>query len=225
MMISQPPSRPLTRWAFAIRCLGVGWLALATCSAPAQTPAAPATVTKAEVFLLLPEPLVMRSARSLKPGGASQTVFSPAKEVTTSPFLTTYSAEEFAAIGISAETFADRARSVADGLLRTLQPDWVRGDNGKVLYAVYRGERPIYASLLVAPSLPTLFEAAFGPEIWVVAPDRNALYVFPAKAEALSDFAADLQTRYNSDPYAASSEVFSWKKGQREPKVIGSFVD
>jgi hypothetical protein len=201
-----------------------GLTALATSLAQAQA-SKEVAAPKAEVFLLLPEPVVMRSARSLKPPGAVQTVFSPAKEVPTSPFIATYSTAEFNAIGISPETFAERARSVADGLLRNLQPDWVRGDDGKVAYAVFRGERPIYASLLVAPSLPKLFEAAFGPEIWVVAPDRNALYVFPAKAEALSDFAGDLQARHTSDPYAASSEIFSWKKGQREPQVVGSFAD
>lgn len=184
-----------------------------------------AAAAKAEVFLLLPEPLAMRTPRSLKPPGATQTVFSPAKEVPTSPLIATYSATEFAAIGISPETFADRARSVADALLRNLQPDWVRSDDGQVAYAVFRGDRPIYASLVVAPSLPKLFEAAFGPEIWVVAPDRNALYVFPAKADSLSDFAGDLQARYASDPYAASSEIFSWKKGQREPQVVGTFAD
>lgn len=195
-------------------------------SSPLQAQATQAAVAaKAEVFLLLPEPLAMRTPRSLKPPGATQTVFSPAKEVSTSPLIATYSAAEFAAIGISPETFADRARSVADALLRNLQPDWVRGDDGQVAYAVFRGDRPIYASLVVAPSLPKLFEAAFGPEIWVVAPDRNALYVFPAKAEALSDFAGDLQARYAGDPYAASSEIFSWKKGQRQPQVVGTFAD
>jgi hypothetical protein len=129
------------------------------------------------------------------------------------------------AIGISPETFAKRARTVADRLLQELKPEWIRDEQSQILYAVYRGERPIYASLICAPSLPLLFEATFGPEIWVTAPDRNALYVFPAKAAILSDFASDLEDRFKSEPYAASSEIFAWKKGTFEPVAVGSFTE
>ncbi len=181
------------------------------------------TAAKRETFLLLPEPRAMRTARSVLPAGAQQTVLSPARETAQSPFIEAYPGDAFKAIGISPETFAERAGSVADRLLKDLQPDWVRDDEGRVLYAVFRGERPIYACLLAAPSLPRLFEEVFGPEIWLAAPDRRALYVFPAKAAILTDFSADLLERYESDPYAASCEIFSWKRGQRQPVVVGSF--
>lgn len=180
---------------------------------------------KPEIFLVLPEPRAMRSPRSLIPTRSEKTVLTPAREVTVSPFIESYPVDAFEVLGISPETFLQRAQSVADRLLAGMQPEWVRDDAGQVIYAVYRGERPIYASLLVAPSLPRLFEAVFGAEIWVAAPDRNALYVFPAKAAALSDFAADLESRYRSDPYAASCEIFSWKKGQTQPAVVGAFAD
>jgi hypothetical protein len=192
-------------------------------SAQESAPAKPKP--KPESYLLLPEPRIMRSVRSLEPGGSEKTVLSPAKETTDSPFIATYSAEEFQAIGISPETFAERARTAADRLLKDLKPEWVQDEQGQVLYAVYRGERPIYASLMVAPSLPQLFEAAFGPEIWIAAPDRNALYIFPAKAAILSDFASDLEQRFRSDPYAATGEIFSWKTGKSQPVVVGSFTD
>jgi hypothetical protein len=197
-------------------------LVVLACAAPGQT-AKPAP--KPEVFLLLPEPRAMRSPRSLTPGGAQETVFSPAREIAKSPFIETYPPDAFNAIGISPETFAERARAVADRLLKELQPEWVRDDQGQILYAVFRGDRPIYASLLAAPSLPGLFEAAFGPEIWLAAPDRRALYVFPAKAAILTEFTGDLLERFQNDPYAASCEIFAWKKGQSQPLVVGSFSD
>lgn len=178
-----------------------------------------------ETFLLLPEPHIMRSPRSMNLKGSKNTVITPAKEVAESPFITTYTAAELLAIGISPETFAKRARNVADQLLRDLKPEWIRDEQGQIIYAVYRGERPIYASLMMAPSLPLLFEATFGPEIWVTSPDRNALYVFPAKAAILNDFAGDLEDRFKSEPYAATSEIFSWKKGAIEPVAVGSFAE
>jgi hypothetical protein len=191
--------------------------------APAQEPA-PAKPAP-ETFLLLPEPHIMRSPRSINLKGAANTVVTPAKEIPESPFIATYTAHELLAIGISPETFAKRARTVADRLLQELKPEWIRDDQGQVIYAVYRGDRPIYASLIIAPSLPLLFEATFGPEIWVTAPDRNALYIFPAKAAILNDFAGDLEDRFKSEPYAATSEIFSWKKGTFEPVAVGSFTE
>ena len=200
------------------------FLAATTCLLPVLTMAQEVSA-KQETFLLLPEPRVMRTARSVVPPGAEQTVLTPAREIAESPFIEAYPESAFKAIGISPDTFAERAGSVADRLLKELKPDWVRDEEGRVLYAVFRGERPIYASLLAAPSLPRLFEEAFGPEIWLAAPDRRALYVFPAKAAVLTDFTADLLERYETDPYAASCEIFSWKRGQRLPVVVGSFGD
>ena len=98
-----------------------------------------------------------------------------------------------------------------------------QGANGKVAYAVYRGDRPVMASLLLAPSLPVIFEEMFGSEIWVALPDRHSLFVFPAKPEALEEFIADLAVRYKDDPHAASPEVFALKKGA-EPRVVAAFA-
>ncbi|OYW73091.1 MAG: hypothetical protein B7Z37_22950, partial [Verrucomicrobia bacterium 12-59-8] len=111
----------------------------------------------------------------------------------------------------------------ADKRLLQLRPELIKGDDGRIAYAVYRGDSPLYATLLVAPSLPKIFAELFGPEIWVVAPDRHSLYIFPAKAELLQDFAADLAERYTTDPFAASCEIFSIKTGA-EPRVIATFV-
>lgn len=211
------PSRVLLWMMFPFLLVGDQSAAQDSASAkPKPTP---------ESYLLLPEPRMMRSVRSLQPSGSEKTVLSPAKEIADSPFIATYSTEEFQAIGISPETFAERARTAADRLLKELKPEWVQDEKGQVLYAVYRGERPIYASLIVAPTLPHLFEAAFGPEIWLAAPDRNALYVFPAKAAILGDFASDLEQRFRNDPYAATGEIFAWKKDNKQPVVVGSFTD
>ena len=190
-----------------------------------HTHAQESTAATKEPVLLLPEPSVMRSPRSLIIGGARQTVVTPAREITDSPGIETYTKEELERLGISPETFALRAGKAADQLLAGLQPDWVYDEAGKVQYAVFRGDRPIYASLLLAASLPVLFEAAFGPEIWVALPDRNALYVFPPNQALVDEFLADLRERYESDPYAASCELFRWKKGAAEPVVLGSFAE
>ncbi|MCB1278683.1 hypothetical protein [Prosthecobacter sp.] len=166
----------------------------------------------------------MRSAYSITPPNAQQTVFTPCRESTSAlSGVEPYTSETFTRLGLSIESFANRARTAADKRLQLLKPELIKGEDGKIAYAVYRGESPLFATLLLAPSLPKLFEELFGKEIWVAAPDRHALYVFPANPGLVQAFAADLAERYASDAYAASCEVFSIKTGS-EPRVVASFL-
>lgn len=188
---------------------------------PAQQPAEPER--KLETLLLMPEPRAMRSALSTVPKGAQQTVLTPYRESATSASgVEAYHQQSFAKLGLSVDTFAQRAKAAADKRLLQLRPELIKGEDGKVAYAVYRGESPLFATLLVAPSLPKVFEQLFGKEIWVAMPDRHALYVFPAQPDFVSTFTADLGERYASDPYAASCEIFSVKAGG-EPEVVATF--
>ena len=176
-----------------------------------------------ETLLMLPEPREMRTERSIVPEGAQATVLTPAREIADVPGIEVYPKEDFAKLGLSPETFAERSKKTAERLLTEIKPDLIKGTNGKVTYAVYRGDRPVMASLLIAPSLPVIFEEMFGSEIWVALPDRHSLFVFPAKAEALEEFIADLAVRYKDDPHAASPEVFALKKGAA-PRVVAAFA-
>lgn len=176
-----------------------------------------------ETLLMLPEPRALRTERSIIPAGAQATVLSPAREITEVPGIEVYTKEDFAKLGLSPETFAERAKKTADRLLVEIRPDVIKGADGKVAYAVYRGDRPIMATLLIAPSLPVIFEELFGAEVWVAMPDRHSLFVFPARPEALEEFIADLAVRYRDDPHAASPEIFSLKKGQA-PRVVAAFA-
>lgn len=197
-------------------------LLFAAASLSAQQPATPER--KLESILLMPEPKAMRGPYSIALPHSQQTVFTCYREAPAAlNGVEAYSADSFTKLGLSVESFASRAKSAADKRLLQLKPELIKGDDGRIAYAVYRGESSLYATLLVAPSLPKIFADLFGPEIWVAAPDRHALYVFPAKAGLLQDFAADLAERYTSDAFAASCEIFSIKAGA-EPRVIASFV-
>lgn len=176
-----------------------------------------------EPLVMLPEPRAMRTTRSLAPEGAQRTVLTAARETAGVPGVETYGEDDFKKLGLSVESFLEHAARAADKRLATLKPELVKDAEGKVLYAVYRGDSPLMASLFIAPSLPDLFETLFGDEIWVALPDRHALYIFPPKPEAMADFIPDLAERYRTDPHAASSEVFAIKKGGR-PRVVGAFA-
>jgi hypothetical protein len=197
-------------------------LLLAAAPLPAQQPVAPER--KLESLLLMPEPKAMRSAYSITPPNSQLTVFTCYRESTTAlNGVEAYSEAAFTKLGLSVESFAARAKTAADKRLLQLKPELIKGEDGRIAYAVYRGDSSLYATLLIAPSLPKIFAELFGPEIWVAAPDRHALYVFPANADLLQEFSSDLAERYIGEPYAASSEIFALKTGS-EPRVIASFA-
>jgi|GEM_PF-564373 len=179
---------------------------------------------KLETLLMMPEPRAMRTPLSITPQGAKQTVLTPCHESASAMGgVESYQRDTFAKLGLSIETFAQRAGAAADKRLLKLKPELIKGADGKIAYAVYRGESMLYATLLVAPSLPKIFAEIFGQEIWAAMPDRHALYIFPARPDILSDFQEDLAARYASEPFAASCEVFSLKAGE-PPKVVATFA-
>ncbi|MFZ2278098.1 MAG: hypothetical protein WAW39_09870 [Prosthecobacter sp.] len=189
---------------------------------PAQQPDAPER--KLESLLLMPEPKAMRGAYSIPLLNSKKTVFTCYRESTAEVSgVEAYSVEAFTKLGLSVESFAARAKAAADKRLLQLKPELIKGEDGRIAYAVYRGDSPLHATLIVAPSLPKIFAELFGQEIWVAAPDRHALYIFPAKADLLDEFAADLAERYTTDAFAASCEIFSIKAGA-EPRVIATFA-
>ena len=188
----------------------------------AQQPVVPER--KLESLLLMPEPKAMRGVYSITLPNSKKTVFTCYRESTAEVSgVESYSVEAFTKLGLSVESFAARAKAAADKRLLQLKPELIKGEDGRIAYAVYRGDSPLYATLIFAPSLPKIFAELFGPEIWVAAPDRHALYVFPAKAGLLDEFSADLAERYTTDAFAASCEIFSIKVGA-EPQVVATFA-
>ncbi len=189
--------------------------------APGKVPGTPER--KLEAYLLLPEPRSMRSANSIVVGGAKNTVFSPARETSGAAGVELYTEAEFAKLGIGKDAFEKRARQGAERLLGVYRPELVTDAAGKVRYAVYRGEKQVFACLLVAPSLARVFEQTFGKEILVAVPDRQSLYVFPADPAAVDDVAADLDFRFETGAYAASNEVFVVKLDGSPIVTLGTF--
>ncbi|WP_147263473.1 hypothetical protein [Roseimicrobium gellanilyticum] len=168
-------------------------------------------------------PKLVGTSNAKAVGGSVTTVFCPAREIAASPYIQVYTDDEFAKLGISADAFEKKARQAAERLLTVYRPELIKDEEGKVRYGVYRGEKEIFACLMMAPSLGKVFENVFGKEVIVAMPDRNALYVFPPNPSVVDDFAGDLEVRYESALNAASDEVFIIKAESGEISALGSF--
>ena len=176
---------------------------------------------KPEAFLMLPEPRSMRSSISQPIGGAKRTVFTPAKSDDRGK-VTTYTAAEFAKIGLSWDSFLERAQKAADIRLAAIQPELKNDASGKAVYAVFRSDEETIASLIIAPGLEQIFKKLFPAGIRLVAPDRHTLFVFPAADGVIEPFAEDLAERFEENTFAASEEIFERKPGAEGIRAIGS---
>jgi hypothetical protein len=168
-------------------------------------------------------PKLLGTTNAKAVGGSVTTVFCPAREIAAPPYIEVYTDDEFAKLGISADAFEKKARQAAERLLTVYRPELIKDEAGRVRYGVYRGEKAIFACLMMAPSLGKVFENVFGKEVIVAMPDRNALYVFPPNPTVVDDFAGDLEFRYESTLSAASDEVFIIKAENGEITALGSF--
>ncbi len=193
---------------------------------PAPASAADAAATgahKLEIYLMLLEPRAMRNPRSKFLGNSQLSVFTPARQTKEIPGIEAYTQTDFTKLGISVDSFLAKAQTAADRRLASLKPELKKDEGGRVRYAVIRGEDPIYASLIIAPGLLKMFEPIFGKEIWLAAPDRNALYIFPPNHAVVEDFAADLEDRYSTATYPSSQEIFVLKDDGKGLTVLGNF--
>lgn len=169
---------------------------------------------------MLPEPAAMRSDISKSFGESKRTVFTPS-QMGSDGKVRILKKDEFARLGISWESYLERAQAAAERRLAELQPEIKKDAAGHVLYAVYRGDDPSIACLLVAPTLGAIFKNILGDPVWIVSPDRRTLYLFPARKEALEEFAEDLRERFQESAFASSDEVFEASAG-KETRVVGT---
>lgn len=204
---------------------GSGPTSTASATSEASKAAPAARERELEPFLLLPMPKLLGTSTARAVGGSVTTVFCPAREIAAPPYIEVYTDDDFAKLGISMDAFEKKARQAAERLLTVYRPELIKDDAGRVRYGVYRGEKPIFACLMMAPSLGKVFQNVFGKEVIVAMPDRNALYVFPPNPAVVDDFAGDLEFRYESALSAASDEVFIIKAENGEISALGSFSD
>lgn len=196
-----------------------------------QAQTAPATGLSAKQrqaynYLIHPEPRAMRSNLSRTLSGELNTVFTPASYKPETQQLEGYSEANFKKLGIGWESFYAKAQESANFILSTLTPKPLRANgaqNAPIEALVYTGDEAWYSSLMIASLLLTTVQPYLGDHIIVAAPDRYALYVFPAKTEILSKYTVELFERYENSPFASSEEFFSIKTGTTYPAVVGNF--
>lgn len=109
----------------------------------------------------------------------------------------------------------------ASKLLATLKPEYVRGENQVIEYAILQSESPFTASTVLAPEFADKFADTLGPDILIAIPNRNRLFIFPKLSPAYKSLADVVIAEFESSPNPVSKEVFQIQKGKLI--AIGSY--
>lgn len=109
----------------------------------------------------------------------------------------------------------------ASQLLATLKPEYVRGDNHVIQYAILQSDSPFTASVVLAPGFADKFADTLGPDILIAIPNRNRIFVFPKLSQGFRSLADVIIGEYETSPHPVSREVFQIRKGKLI--AIGSY--
>ncbi len=182
----------------------------------------PSEETKKPVLLLEPS-FYHHPIATLIPG-AKKTVVTAAwveKKSTTISFLepgwnTTRSAFMSRFVQEGRETLSER--------LSLLRPRFLRDEHQVIQVAIIESDDPLTASTILAPNFAQQFVKIFGPELLLMIPTANLIYVFSKLASSINSLAPAIRDDYKLSSSTVSLEIFEldFKLGEGRLRAIGS---
>lgn len=129
-----------------------------------------------------------------------------------------YSKEKWAEVDPG--EFAADSIALADSLLETIEPRYVKDSRGVIEYAILNDDDPFISSVLISKKFIDRFEETLGDKINAIVMDRKVVYLFPATGTTLGSFADALSDQYADTPEPVSLEIFAITREGYE--IIGS---
>ncbi len=146
-------------------------------------------------------------------------VLVPARLVGTD--VTPMTASEARQLHATQETVEAATIPAASKLLATLKPEYVRGANQVIEYAILQSDSPFTASTVLAPEFTDKFAETLGPDFLIAMPNRNRLFIFPKLSPAYKSLVDVIIAEYESSPNPVSKEIFQIQNGKLI--AIGSY--
>lgn len=143
---------------------------------------------------------------SKTPDGAERTLLVPHYEWDYG--VRAFTHETWQEQGMEWESFEAASASVADAIVRALEPEVVRNDKGVVEYLLVESEDPFVTGILLSSELLPKFRDLLGDRIHAVAIDRNIVFLFPGVGGRLSSYGKSIVEDYEAARFPVSLEVF-----------------
>lgn len=161
---------------------------------------------------LLIEPTFQRNEVSWPVANSKVTVLVPARFYADE--LHPMTQAEARQLRVTQEAVVAVTPAEASKVLATLKPEYVRGENKVIDYAVLQSTNPLTASAVLAPDFAEKFAETLGPDILIAIPNRYRIYVFPKLSQNYKGLADVVVAEYESSPCPVSKEVFQLRNGK-----------
>lgn len=116
--------------------------------------------------------------------------------------------------------FVKKARENLSLVLSTIKPSFLRDEHQVIQVALLQSSNPLTASTVLAPNFSEQFIPIFGPDLLLVIPSANRVYIFSKLVSPLKDIAQAIRDDYKLSSTPISTEVFELTHGKLH--AIGS---
>ena len=123
--------------------------------------------------------------------------------------LTNFKAEEFRMKYRGGwKEFKKKALKQSAILLKSIQPEYIKNTQGDIEYAILQSSDPLLASSVHTGEFRKIFKSPFGPNLWVIIPNRSTILVMKADKNRLNTYKKAFYHMFLDATYPVSREVF-----------------
>ncbi|MEM6915442.1 MAG: hypothetical protein AAF491_02655 [Verrucomicrobiota bacterium] len=122
--------------------------------------------------------------------------------------IRSFSEEEWEKREVSWDRILEITGTLADGLVDSVEPEFIRDERGVILYAIFADKDPFLTSAVFSSNFRGKFEEKMGESLYLVILDRHVIYVFPAVGGSLEEFGPAIVDEFSATPLPVSLEVF-----------------
>ena len=157
-------------------------------------------------WFFLPEPRFMGHEVSFPLAGARDTVLAPVRLGEGGVEFATIAA--WTAAALNEETVRKVTARFASEWLRHTKVEFVRNRKNVIEYAALRSDKLPVCVTVFAPEFRKQFEDVFGPNVMLVIPNRQTVFIFPGVAGDIPEYAPMILEAWRSAAPKVSLEVF-----------------
>lgn len=120
--------------------------------------------------------------------------------------------------------FVEQGRETLSKHLALLHPRLLRDEHQVIQVAIIESSDPLTASTILAPEFGQQFAMIFGPEILIIIPSENRIYIFSKLASSINLIAPAIRDDYKLSSNPVSLEIFEldYKFGEQKIHTVGS---
>ncbi|MEO8205545.1 MAG: hypothetical protein ABI615_05145 [Chthoniobacterales bacterium] len=117
--------------------------------------------------------------------------------------------------------FDHMAKKNSSKVLATLQPQIIRNEKNVIELLILKTDNQLAATAILAPEFVQRFESLVGPDIIVLIPSRDKVYIFPKLAGHFDIMSQTVIDEYQRSTHPVSYEAFEFKNS--ELRTMGVF--